>query len=137
MTRNNVMRGTADKFPDDLVDSLVTALLAENNYSLEKVWKVLPRLQDEGLTKPGPVASEDLTRLTTRLAEAGYDRGRLTAMFAERLQNLMAAIVSGQLDDLRSAATRKDLQALQRTLCRVRGVGPQVAQNAWILLQEE
>jgi endonuclease III-like uncharacterized protein len=131
------MRDAAEKFPDDLVDSLVTALLAVNNYSLEKVWKLLPRLQEEGLTKPGPVASEDLSRLTIRLAAAGYDRGRLTAMFAERLQSLMAAIGSGQLDDLSSAATRKDRQALQRTLCKVRGIGPQVAQNAWILLQEE
>jgi hypothetical protein len=130
------MRSADEKFPDDLVDSLVTALLAVNKYSLEKVWAMLPHLRQEGLTNPGPVASEDLSRLTIRLAEAGYDRGRLTVMFAERLQHLMAAIESGQLDSLRSAATRKDPEAVQRALCRVRGVGPQVAQNAWILLQE-
>ncbi len=100
------MRGAAGKLPDDVVDSLVTALLAVNNYSLEKVWQVLPRLQSEGLTNPGLVASEDLTRLTIRLAQAGYDRGRLTAMFAERLRHLMAAIESGELDGLDGAAIR-------------------------------
>ena len=130
------MRGSAGKLPDDVVDSLVTALLAVNNYSLEKVWKVLPRLQNEGLTNPGLVASEDLGRLTIRLVDAGYDRGRLTAMFAERLQHLMAAIESGELDGLDGAATRKDPQAVRNILCRVRGIGPQVAQNAWVLLQE-
>jgi endonuclease III-like uncharacterized protein len=130
------MSDAAGRLPDDLVDSLVAAILAANNYSLEKVWKVLPRLQEEGLTKPGAVTSEDLAQLTSRLAAAGYDRGRLTAMFAERLQNLMKAIDAGQFDHLRSAATRGDFQAFQTTLCRVRGIGPQVARNAWILLQE-
>jgi endonuclease III-like uncharacterized protein len=130
------MRGAAGKLPDDVVDSLVTALLAVNSYSLEKVWQVLPRLQNEGLTNPELVASEDLTRLTIRLVQAGYDRGRLTAMFAERLRHLMAAIESGELASLDSAATRKDPRAMRDILCRVRGIGPQVAQNAWALLQE-
>jgi hypothetical protein len=130
------MRSSAGKLPDDLVDTLVTALLAVNKYPLDKVWKILPHLQDEGLTKPGPVASEDLGRLTIRLAAAGYDRGGLTALFAKRLQNLMKAIESGQLDNLSSAATRSDPQALRTMLCRVPGIGLHVAQNAWILLQD-
>jgi hypothetical protein len=130
------MRNTAGKLPDDLVDTLVTALLAVNKYPLDRVWKILPHLQDEGLTKPGPVASEDLGRLTIRLAAAGYDRGGLTALFAKRLQTLMKAIESGQLDDLSSAAIRSDPQALRKMLCRVPGIGPQVAQNAWVLLQD-
>jgi hypothetical protein len=37
----------------------------------------------EGVT--AVVASEDLTRLTIRLAQAGYDRGRLTVMSAYAL----------------------------------------------------
>jgi hypothetical protein len=130
------MRSLDEKFPNELVEPLVMALLAVNNYSLEKVWELLPRLRAQGLTKPGQVASEDLSRLTVRLAEAGYDRGRLTPMFADRLQHLMMAIESGRLDSLRSAATRKDRQAVHGTLRRVRGIGPQVAQTAWTLLQE-
>jgi hypothetical protein len=126
----------AEKLPNDLVDSLVTALLAVNKYPIEKAWKILPRLQDEGLTNPSAVASEDLSRLTVRLAAAGYDRGGLTGMFAERLQDLMTSIEAGHLDDLRSTAIRNDPQALRAMLCKVRGIGPQVAQNAWILLQE-
>jgi hypothetical protein len=54
------MRGAAGKLPEDVVDSLVTALLAVNSYSLEKVWQVLPRLQNEGLTNPGLVALKTL-----------------------------------------------------------------------------
>jgi hypothetical protein len=130
------MGAAAGKLPNDLVDSLVVALLAVNKYPLEKVWKILPRLQHEGLTEPGPVASEDLGRLTVRLARAGYDRGELTGMFAKRLQNLMTAIELGQLDDLYSAACRSDPQALRTMLCKVPGIGPWVAQNAWVLLQE-
>jgi hypothetical protein len=130
------MRRGARELPDDVVDSLVMALLGVNNYPLEKVWNLLPRLREEGLTKPCQVASEDLNRLTARLINAGYDRGRLTAMFAERLQHLMAAIQSGQLDGLDDPATRKDSQAMRQILCTVRGIGPQVAQNAWVLLQE-
>ena len=75
------MRGEAGKLPDDVVDSLVTALLAVNNYSLEKVWQVLPRLQNEGLTNPGLVASE--VRGTASSLDGGYRVGR-TRRFGPR-----------------------------------------------------
>jgi 3-methyladenine DNA glycosylase/8-oxoguanine DNA glycosylase len=130
------MLSGARELPDDVVDSLVMALLGVNNYPLEKVWNLLPRLREGGLTQPSQVASEDLNRLTARLITAGYDRGRLTGMLAERLQHLMTAIASGRLDDLCRASTRKDATVVQRMLCEIRGIGPQVAQNAWMLLQE-
>jgi 3-methyladenine DNA glycosylase/8-oxoguanine DNA glycosylase len=131
------MQGEVGKLPEEVIDSLVTALLAVNNYSLEKVWTLLPRLREEGLTNPASVVSQDLRRLTVRLAKAGYDRGRLTRMFAERLKHLMAAIEEGLLDDLRVAETRKDAEAMQRMLRDVRGIGPRVAQSAWLLLQPD
>lgn len=135
-TKGRVIRGAVGDLPDVVVESLVTALLAVNNYSLEKVWHLLPRLREEGLTIPASVMSEDLGQLTVRLANAGYDRGRLTEMFAERLRHLMAAIGTGQLDDLLAAVTRKDADTVQKMLCEVRGIGPQVAHSAWLLLQE-
>jgi hypothetical protein len=36
---------------DDVIESLVMALLGVNNYSLEKAWNLLPQLREEGLTK--------------------------------------------------------------------------------------
>jgi hypothetical protein len=134
---NMTMRSSTGELPDEVVDALVMALLGVNNYSLEKIWKLLPRFRQEGLTKPRQVASEEIDRLTARLINAGYDRGHLTAMFAERLQHLMAAITSGRLDELCSAATRRNAKAVHRILCEIRGVGPRVAHDAWMLLQEE
>jgi hypothetical protein len=123
--------------PDDIVDSLITALLGVNGYGLDKVWNLLPRFRQEGLTKASQVASEDINRLTVRLINAGYARGRLTETFAQRVQHLMAAIASGSLDELCDPAVRKDVKVIQRMLCGIRGIGPHVARNAWMLLQEE
>jgi hypothetical protein len=49
----------------------------------------------------------------------------------------MAAISSGGLNELCTDATRKDPKAVKRVLFGIHGIGPQVAQNVWMLLQEE
>ena len=120
---------------NDQIEALVTAILAVNRYTIERAWDLLPKLREAGLTDPTSVAEEDIGKLTVRLASAGYDRGMLTSMLAERVQNLMRAVVAGKVDGLVGAAARHDKQAAVEILCQVKGIGPQVAESAWLLLQ--
>lgn len=124
------------KLSNNELEAVVAAILAVNRYPIEKAWDLLPKLREAGLTVPDMVVDEDIGRLTVRLASAGYDRGMLTSMLADRLQGLMRAVQQGQLDGLAAASARKDKKAAVEILCRVKGVGPQVAESAWLLLQD-
>ena len=118
-----------------LIEAIVPALLAVNRYPLEKAWGLVPDLRKAGLLDPASVVDRDIGDLTVSLAAAGYDRGLLTEMFATRLRSLMAAIAAGQLDGLPDLVARRDESAACELLCTVKGIGPAVARNAWMLMK--
>ena len=120
--------------PASSVECLLMAILAVNNYSLEKAWKLLPRMRELGLTDPARVVAMDMPAAIEALTAAGYDRKNLTWMFAERVKALMAAVHDGRLDDLARAVAARDERAAAELLGEVRGVGPRVVDNAWALL---
>ena len=119
---------------NELLEEVVVALLAVNNYPLDKAWKLLPALREAGLTKPESVPS-DAGEATVKLAAAGYDRGLLTSMFAERIQGLMQAAQSGDLDGLEGLVREGKKAEAAAVLCKVKGIGPRVAETAWMLWQ--
>lgn len=116
------------------VECLLMALLSVNNYSLEKVWALLPRMREAGLTDPARVVAMDMPAAIAALTSAGYDRKNLTWLFAERVKALMGAIHDGTLDGLDDAISRKDKITASALLEPIRGVGPRVLENAWALL---
>lgn len=116
------------------VECLLMALLSVNNYPLEKGWRLLPRMREQGLTDPARVAAMDMPAAISALVGAGYDRKNLTWMFAERVKALMTAIHDGELAGLDDAIAAKDKARATELLDRVRGVGPTVIENAWALL---
>lgn len=115
-----------------LIEETIVAMLAVNNYPLEKAWNLLPQLRKSGLTRPEAIP-DDIGELTVRLASAGYDRGLLTSLFAERIAALMQAVRSGALDKLDDLVRRRAKSDATKLLCTVRGVGPRVAETAWSL----
>jgi len=118
---------------DQSLEAIIAAVLSVNNFGLEKAYGLLPALREAGLTRPDEVVSQDPGDLTVKLARAGYDRGLLTGMMADRLLLLMKAVESGalnQFDDLVASDDREKAIAL---LCEVHGVGPTVAANALVL----
>ena len=120
---------------NEQIEAVALAVLAVNKYPIEKVWDLLPRLREARLLDPSFVTGADPGDLTVLLAKAGYDRGMLTSMLAERLRNLMAAVSAGALDQLPGAAARRDKPAAVEILRQVKGTGPQVAESAWLLLE--
>lgn len=69
------------------------------------------------------------------LSRAGYNRGLLTGMLAERLQALMVAVASGSLDGLEDAVASGNKSEARALLLRVKGIGERVAEVAWQLLK--
>lgn len=124
------------KITGSSLEAITVALLAVYQWPAEKVWKLLPALREAGLTDPARTAGAGIEDVIVRLANAGYDRGLLTEMFALRVMNLMAAARDGVLDDFDGHLRRKDKAAATEVLVRVKGIGPKVAETAWMLLAD-
>lgn len=116
------------------IDAILVALLAVQQYSLDRAWSLLPKLEKAGLTDPKKVVKANLGALVVKLTESGYERGLLNGLMAPRVQNLMMAVVAGELDAFDELRGTGDRQAAIELLCRVKGIGPKVANNAWLLL---
>lgn len=111
---------------------LVMAILSVNNYPLTKVFTLFDALKANGLFDPHNFTCWNREEITRRLGAAGYDRGTvMTAIFTDRLSSL------GRLaEDL--AANERTLTKGTKTeiaelLRRVKGVGPKVLKNFFLL----
>lgn len=116
------------------LEAVIAATLAVNKYGLEKSYKLLPSLRKAGLTDPVMVAKADVGDVMMRLCKAGYDRGMLTEMMAGRLVHLMKAVHSGALDGLNTLVDNRAKEGTLELLCTVKGIGPKVAADAWMIL---
>ena len=117
------------------VDLVVAAMLSANHFALLRAQEIVPKLRAARLLDPDHVlCGLKSGPLTVQLASAGYDRGMLTSMFAERLRALVQSIRDGHLDNLDDAITARDERAAMRLLTAVKGIGPVVARTAWTLL---
>jgi hypothetical protein len=109
-------------------------MLSANQFSLLRAQEIVPKLRAARLLDPDYVPSVEPGPLTVQLASAGYDRGMLTSMFAERLRALVQSIRDGHLDRLDDAVTARDERAAMQLLTGIKGIGPVVARTAWTLL---
>lgn len=123
------------KVAKDDLEALVTAVLAVNRYSIEKAYDLLPALRKGGLTQPDKVVALDIETLITGLFQAGYQRGGLMEMMADRYLSLMQAINAGKLDPLGNLIKRGNTDGSVELLCTVKGIGPSVATTAIQLIK--
>src|SRR5262245_22404361 len=82
-------------------EDLVLAMLAVSLYPLERVLMLRDEMRQRGLLDPSKLARYDVGELTMELKRGGYDRGRLTSMYADRLVSL-----GKQADATRPASER-------------------------------
>lgn len=123
-----------DLAQEDL-ESIVVAVLAVNLYSLEKAYGLLPAFRRAGLLQPKKVSEMDLGGLIVALSSAGYQRGGLMGMMADRFQSVMREASQGTLDAFSDLVKRGKNEAATNLLLQVKGVGPSVAANAIMLIK--
>jgi len=123
--------------PEEHLEALLVSVLAVNNYGLQKAHDLLPSLRKSSLTNPNLVVNEDVGRLTAMLYQAGYDRGLLTGLMAERYAALMKDVLAGKLDQLDQLVKSNAASAAKTLLMTLHGVGPRVASDAWMLMRSK
>lgn len=119
----------------DHIEALIASVLAVNAYGLEKSYALLPAFRKAGLTDPKWVGKAPIEIVMARLHEAGYRRGMLAEMMAGRLVNLMKVVTEGKLDPLNELVSHGDRDGAEALLCTVKGIGPKVAGDVWMLVK--
>lgn len=115
------------------VADLITAILAVNQYPLERAAAHMPAFKDRGLLDPGRVIAMKYDDLVQAINDAGYQRGGFVRVIARRLYPIMEAIRSGKLDHVAAAARAGNKSAFISALSSTYGFGPRTAATAWML----
>ena len=116
--------------------ALVVAMLAVGGFSVEKVLAIREALERHGLLNPRKLAQWDDARITRELTAAGYRRGLLTGMYAERLSAAMKELAAAerllQTEELLASGS---VSLVTHLLLPQKGVGPRVVDNFLALRQ--
>jgi hypothetical protein len=119
---------------DDIVEHLLVALLAVNNWTVERVWNMRDSLRETGLTDLRVLSALSTEDVVARLVRAGHNRGDyMNSLMAERVQSMAEAFNPEALAELERHLHEDNRVAVDAILTRIRGVGPTVLRNFWVL----
>jgi hypothetical protein len=119
---------------DNPWDDLVVSILSVNQYSLEKTYPTLPFLREAGLLSPESLGSQTLEQIVVLLKAANCDRGPfMTTLFAVRLASLGSAVSSRGIVECTRILLSNDPDAIRTLLLPIKGIGPKVLQNFFML----
>jgi hypothetical protein len=119
---------------DDPWEDLVVSLLSVNQYSLERTYRSIEGLREQGLSNPTNLKQWGRGDFVARMKAAGCDRGAfMTDLFALRLANLGALIQNRGLDSCTKVISGRDTHAIEELLLPVSGIGPKVIANFCLL----
>ena|ERR1700733_1475624 len=120
---------------DDPWAELVVSVLSVNNYSLEKTYAAFDRLKDAGIFDPKNLDRWELSEITKRLHEAGYNRGPfMMNIFAERLAALGRFAASHGIEACETVLRGTDAARIEGMLTCIKGIGPRVLENFFLLM---
>jgi len=116
---------------NEILQDLVVSVLAVNNYSLDKAYRLCGRLQKLGLFDLSTVSGDPLSagEIRAKLIAAGYCRGEyIETLISKRIERIFGSIKDrGCADFLLSLDCDSDLVA--QRLSGLYGVGPRVVSN--------
>ena len=117
-----------------LWEDLVVAVLAVNRYSLEKTYSRVEEMRREGLFEPENLMRWTPNEIVLRLKSARYDRGQfMTYLFAVRLSSLGQYLESVGIDYCQEVLMNRGAHEIKNFLLPVRGIGPRVLANFFLL----
>ena len=117
-------------------ESLILAALAVGGFSIDSVLEIEPDLRSAGLLSPVNLARWGPEKVTRELYAAGYRRGMLTGMYAERLVAI-GKFADDSMRDSDPTLGSGDHEAIRHLLLPIFGVGPKVIENFFALMQRD
>jgi hypothetical protein len=115
-------------------EDLVISILSVNQYSLERTYRCLEGLREQGLFDPNKLMHWGQADIVNRLKSARCDRGLfMTNLFALRLSHLGTLIQRTGIDASTKIISSRDAKSIEALLMPVSGVGPKVIANFCLL----
>jgi len=115
---------------DDLVIDLIVAVLAVNNYSLERAYALVDSLQRERLTDLKAIRQMDPDEVAQCLQRAGYSQAEfILNLFANRLKRVAEDVSDHRLAQLMAHEESGRTELSKELLLQVHGVGQDVLRN--------
>lgn len=119
--------------PAPRIQDLVVALLAVNQYPVDRAVALMPAFRERGLLDPEAIARMGQPQVIEAMKDAGYTRGGYLPIVSYRLFQLMEAVASGGLDTLPAFVASNDRDGFVAKLTELHGFGPNTAGTAWML----
>lgn len=117
-----------------IIEDIAIAMLAVNNYPLEKAQSLRSGLREQGWFEPEKVTKWTHQEAVSRLVTAGFNRGPgFNTRFADRLQELALHARDKGFASLGLAIERGDRQATEQELLSIYGVGPAAVRSFWAI----
>jgi len=117
----------------DVWTDVLISLLAIYGPSLEKVDSLVPAFRSAGLNSPSKVVQMSHEEIFSALTKSGYDRGNLLGIFIPRIQAVAQAFEYMGWPQAEKILQSKDIQAIEKLLLPIKGVGPKVVNNFLLL----
>lgn len=109
-------------------EDLIIAMLAVGGFSVRKVLEMRGSLAGAGLLEAKNLVAWDAGRVTRELNSAGYSRGMLTGMYAERLVTAIGSLAD-RLEENAAVLLSDDSDQIAALLLPQHGIGPKVVET--------
>ena len=129
MTGETRARDVSAGAPIPVWEELVVAVLAVYQFPVGRVLLLRERLNSAGLLDIHAIVDAGEARVTRELNFAGYSRGLLTGVYAERLVKLAKTILAGDETAIANILSGAEADEVERTLRSLPGIGPKVVRN--------
>ncbi len=118
------------KANETLVGDLVVAMLAVNNWPLEKACELRPDLEKSGLCDAKQLSTLSPEEVFARLKKAGYTKADyVVGLLADRLRAMAMAMSGTRTGELQEMMRPGRAGDLDRFLLAIKGVGPAVLET--------
>lgn len=125
-----------DTASDNVWEDLVVSILSVNQYKLQATYSKVESLRDVGIFNPNNLIKWTTEEIADCLRRGGCYRGDfMTTLFAERLADLGKLVTSRGIYECEQILLSGNKNLITELLMPVRGIGPKVLQNLFLLQQ--
>ena len=106
---------------ESLLVDLFTAIMAVNQWNVERAYKVSARLKEVGLLDPSTLSRMSIEEVCERLGLAGYNRGEFIVLqMAERMLHMARTLVNEGTEKIEALERSRRLGELREFLLTIK-----------------
>lgn len=115
---------------------IIISILSINQYTLSHTYRKSDELKAVGMFDPLNITTWNADEIEAKLKQGGCDRGEfMTRLFSERIAALGDLISDNGCQEFESVLLKGKTKDIENLLLPVKGIGPKVLKNFFLLRQ--